>query len=485
MKRNSRPNILLIISDQQRVDTLSHLNRTPCKTPHLDRLAATGVSFTRCATPCPLCAPARCGIFTGRHPHQVHAKWRDLAAERVNNPGSMYDTEDVPTMTMNGGDPVDPMPFTEPLRSQGYFLDYVGKWHLNDDILPDTFDHFEANSISSWPKGIETWAFMSDERVVTKTQPRMSIPTPVVEDLPPEETMDAWIADVTIQHMKNRPGDRPFFLTCGFIGPHPPFKVPEPYFSMYDPTAIPIPPNFLPNERERACNPNNYYRQICRDFSTDWEPWKKAFAAYWGFCTHIDHQTGRILKALDDEGLTEDTLVIYCSDHGEMLGAHGLFQKYEPYEEDLRVPLIFSAPWLSQNVVSDATVSLLDLMPTLMSQGGTEVPEELEGEDLSSLLAPDGVDTFQERYVYSEHKPLGSFHNTVEWRLVTDNRWKYVWNNGDLDELFDLGKDPYETTNLIDNPEAAAEQSRLQNALKNHMTVTTDPFVDAYVEQTF
>ena len=82
-------------------------------------------------------------------------------------------------------------------------------------------------------------------------------------------------------------------------------------------------------------------------------------------------------------------------------------------------------------------------------------------------------------------KPLGSFHNTVEWRLVTDNRWKYVWNNGDLDELFDLGDDPYETTNLIDNPEAAAEQSRLQNALKNHMTVTADPFVDNYVEQTF
>lgn len=478
-------NILLIISDQQRVETLGHLGRTPCKTPNLDRLAASGVSFTRCVTPSPLCAPARCGIFAGRHPHQVRATKETQSKEWTGVQGGMYDGEHgIPDMRMNGSTPIDPMPFTGPLRAQNYFLDYVGKWHLGHHTLPGSFDVFEADEITDWPEGAENWAYMCDPRVVTKTTPRMSIPTAVVDDLPVERSIDAWIADVTIRHIEALPEDRPFFLTCGFFGPHPPFKVPEPYYSMYDPADIPTPPNFLPNERERACNPDNYYRRICRDFSVDWEPWKKSVAVYWGFCTLIDHQVGRILQALDERGLTDNTVIIFCSDHGELLGTHGLWQKYEPYEECLRVPLIFSAPRFSHGTQSDATVSLLDIMPTLLSLAGAKAPPELEGRDLSSLLTGADSSAFQDRYVFSEHKPLGSFHRTVDWCMVTDNTWKYVWNCGDLDELFHLESDPYETRNLIDPPDHAAEQRRLQAAMMSHMKTTDHPLAPLFSKET-
>ena len=481
MNKPNTPNILLIISDQQRVETLGHLGRTPCKTPHIDQLAATGVSFDRCVTPCPLCAPARAGIFTGKHPHQVRARRESQSKEWGKIQGMMYDQDAGIDMLMNVCSPDEQMPFTSPLHERGYVLDYVGKWHLGDQNLTANFDRYAANATKDWPAGGGNWAFLSDDRVVTKTLPRMSIPTPVVDPLPADKSLDAWIADTAIEHLRDLPTDKPFFLTCSFIGPHPPFKVPEPYFNMYDPAGIPEPPNFRPNQKERNCNQDNYYRHICNDFGTDWEAWKKAYAVYWGFCTHIDHQTGRVVNALEELGLRENTLVVYCSDHGELLGTHGLWQKYEPYEEDLRVPLVFSAPWLEQDRVSGATVSLLDIMPTLLNQTGGEVSGTFEGCDLSNLLEHGISDHFDNRYVFSAHKSLGSFHNTVDWRLVTDNVWKYVWNNGDLDELFDLQADPYETQNLIDSENTEGILRELREILRDQMSHTGDPLLEDFL----
>jgi arylsulfatase A-like enzyme len=166
------------------------------------------------------------------------------------------------------------------------------------------------------------------------------------------------------------------------------------------------------------------------------------------------------------------------------LGTHGLWQKYEPYEECLRVPLIFSAPWFSHGTQSHATVSLLDIMPTLLSLAGAKAPPVLEGRDLSSLLTGTDSSAFQDRYVFSEHTPLGSFHKTVDWCMVTDNTWKYVWNCGDLDELFHLELDPYEILNLIDLPEHAAEQRRLQAAMMSHMETTDHPLAPLFSKET-
>ena len=288
---------------------------------------------------------------------------------------------------------------------------------------------------------------------------------------------------MTLRFYHGRPKDKPFFLVSGWFGPHPPFLIPEPFFSMYDPACIPEPPNFGPLPGKPQANTSSFYHQLWLDHGQDWEAWKKPVAVYWGYVTMMDALVGRLLSALEEDQVLDNTLVIFMSDHGEMLGSHGLWHKMMPYEECLRVPLLMRLPGrIEPGVRSQAVNSLIDVPATILSLIGEQVPEEYVGRDLSPAFRDGSV--FQEdAYRFSEHKPLGEWHGTVEWRLVVDDRFKYAWNQNDLDELYDLQADPYEVNNLSHDPDYSQERERLRKRLRRWMEETGDPLLDCYDRQ--
>jgi arylsulfatase A-like enzyme len=403
---------------------------------------------------------------------------------------------------------------TDRLRARGYYTGYAGKWHMEPTGQPKAFRGKEKalglaevhggivmpegeRAIDRWfdiAEGQATYDYsvwceeqglpdgwpVSDPDVRTHRRPSMTIPKPKVHDFPPDKVFDAWVTDIALRFYRERPKDKPFFLVSGWFGPHPPFLIPEPFFSMYDPAGIPEPPNFGPLPAEPQANANSFYRQLWLDHGQDWEAWKHPMAVYWGYVTMMDTMVGRLLTALEEDGVLDDTLVIFMSDHGEMLGSHGLWHKMMPYEECLRVPLLMRLPGrIDPAIRSRAVASLIDVPATILSLIGEPVPEEYVGRDLSPALQ-DGAEFQEDAYRFSEHKPQGKWHGTVEWRLVVDGRFKYAWNQGDLDELYDLQVDPYELENLIHNPGYRCERERLRERLRRWMVDTDDPLLLNY-----
>ena len=478
------PNIVLILADQHRTDALGFLGRTPCRTPNLDRLAAGGVSFDRCVSTSPICTPARCSIFTSLYPHQARGVLEQEQREGVQ---AVHPAGSSSDMMWNSTSLREPPLLTDRLRECGYHVASAGKWHLGDDVLGRWFDRYAGNSTPEYSRqclerGLpDGWAF-NDMSVRSERTPHMSIPRPVVEPMDAADLNDAWIADHAIRMVETRPKDQPLFLTCSFNGPHPPLKVPEPYFSMYDPRDIPEPDNFRPSPDEPEANKSSFYRLLWQDHGTDWEAWKKSVAVYWGFVTLIDAEIGRLIQCLEREGMLDNTLILYASDHGEMLGQHGLWHKSHSYEEALRVPMIAGAPWIRQGAHSRAPVSLLDVAPTILGAAGIDAPREYEGVDLSgAMIAGDGQ--LDGRLLFSEIRPIGPWHGIAEWRMVAGDRYKYTWCRGDRDELFDLQQDPQEMTNLIDRDDAQPQLEQLRAALREWMEATDEPLLVEFAKE--
>lgn len=464
---SERPlNLLLILTDQQRIDTLGHLGRTSCRTPNIDRLAAQGISFDRALTPCPLCAPARAAIFTGQYPHQVGMLRNDIALE------------------------VPPV-LTDRLRDRGYHTAYAGKWHLDAQTPPYLLDKTPAGAsdyqrspvLARWferyggqePADYTAWCLdntlpdgypFNDPALRSTRKPAMSIPKTAILPMTADQSIDGWITDYAIRFLRERPKDQPFFLVCSYQGPHPPFKIPEPHYSLHDPATIPEPPNFRPGRNKPQANTTSFYHQLWLDHGDSWAAWQKTVAVYWGFVTLIDGQIGRLLQVLEEEGVYDDTFIIFASDHGELLGQHGLWHKMMPYEEAIRVPLVLRHPChQTGGQISRAAVSLIDIAPTLLAAAGVPGSHDMAGLNLMQAFNdPAGLPDV--RWLFAEHEPLGDWHQAVRWRLVTDNRHKFIWNDGDLDELYDLMADPWETTNLIHATGQAGTLERLQAELR-------------------
>ncbi|MEM1285008.1 MAG: sulfatase-like hydrolase/transferase [Pseudomonadota bacterium] len=453
----NRPNVMLVMSDQQRFDTLGYLGKTLCQTPHMDRLATEGVSFERAMTPCPLCLPSRAALFTGRYPHE-----NDMMD---NTTGSLVECQLLDTF-----------------RAGGYKVSYAGKWHLGQDNIGRFTDHFAGDSTafySAWcaDQGlVDGWTF-NDARVRTHRTPSMSTPVALPLDMPPETTNDAYIADIAIEHLRMRDRDRPFFQVCSFNGPHPPFVIPEPYFSMYDPALVEEPPNFGPLDHEPEVNRTSYYRKLFLDHGTDFDAWRKSYAVYWGFTSLIDDQLGRILAELETQGVLESTIVIYLSDHGENLGAHGLWHKMVAYEESIRIPLIIRWPeHLQSGLRSHLPVSLIDVAPTLASLCNLPRHPNWRGEDLGAEARGDNT-VLEDRALFALHRPLGDWMGTEPWRMIQKDGHKLIWHLGNGPELFNLEFDPFEMNNLALQADASTTVQLLHRELMNVMRETGDPLV--------
>ncbi len=469
-------NILLITSDQQHWNTLG-MNNPELSTPHLDRLARQGSNFTRAYTPNPTCTPTRASIITGMYPSQ-HGGW-SLGTKLPEN---------VPTI----GDY---------LQNAGYRTALVGKAHFQQALTCEKYPSIESNPLQQdldfWKKfsgpfyGFEHvelarnhadefhvgqhYAIWMEENGFKNWRDCFCPPagnTPPQRwkwNIPERFHYDAWIAERTnalLSRYKDK-GEN-FFLWASFLDPHPPYLVPEPWDTMYDPSKITI-PEVYPGEHEK--NPPHFAmtQEINPDFSAykekdgngchgfhshiyaDREKLRKDVAVYYGMISLMDKYIGTILDKLDELGLSDDTLVVFTTDHGHLFGHHGLVSKGAfHYEDMVKVPFIVRLPGKNKrNQDCDALQSLVDLAPTFLDFCGIEIPRTMSGISQKDVWLGNSGSARKNVIVENRHQPTKIF-----LRTYIDRRYKLtVYFDQGYGELFDLELDPDEINNLWDSPE--------------------------------
>ncbi|MBN1490729.1 MAG: sulfatase-like hydrolase/transferase [Phycisphaerae bacterium] len=472
---SAKPNILWIGVDQMRQDTPGCYGNRLCKTPNIDRLARDGVTFTRAYTTCCLCSPARASMFTGRfafhHGMGTNCDLYHSLARELPHPETLLHHR---------------------LKARGYRCGFVGKWHVGTDLGP--VDHgFEGMNLPGYGDIKNDADF---QRYLTTNglsfgpvqnpifgNPRQKTLMAGHWNGPTESTPAYYLANTTIKMLEEYAANsRPFFLTCQFWGPHSPHLPSPEFLGMHDRSAIEPWKNFKDNLHGKPESVRRFRRDFYRNLPDDWASWREVVGLYYDFTTMIDQQIGRILDQLDALGLADNTLVIFVSDHGDMLGCHGgLFDKGFMYEEAFRIPMIVRWPGARPaSGTSDALVYNMDIMPTILDLLGT--PDDtldgqsflpaLQGKPLASPRENIYLEFHGIRYLYSQRA------------LVTRDGYKYIFNPGDQDEFYDLNTDPAELANVIDAERYAKKVAAIREQIKAAARTARDPISD-YVAKLF
>lgn len=485
---NTRPNILLITSDQQHWSALGAVNPR-ISTPALDSLGAGGTRFDRAYCPNPTCTPSRASILTGMMPSQ-HGAWslgtklfEDVPTIGALLGGAGYATTLVgkahfqPLASRQGMESIECQPL---LRDLDFWRGFHGPWygfeHVETARMHTAEAHagghyalwMEENGLKNWRDYFEDWPSdaAKKERIYRSR----------TWDLPEEFHYSVWTADRTIAAMESA-GKRPFFIWSSFHDPHPPYLVPEPWASMYDPEAM-EPGEMIPGEHDR--NPVHFRKATVE---RDPEFWRQAsrgeaihgagfqardtatlradMACYYGMTSLMDREIGRILDALQKSGRADNTIVVFSSDHGHFLGQHGLTAKaIHMYEDILRVPFLVRWPGrVPSGTDSTDLQNLVDLAPTFLAAAGLEIPGSMTGK--SQLDSWTGKGPVRTETIVENHHGTEAFHMRT---FVTPTHKITVYRDGADGELFDLANDPGETRNLWHEPEAAGLKVELMHA---------------------
>ena len=443
-----RPNVLFIAADDMNCD-LSAFGNSQVKTPNLERLCKMGVRFDRAYCQQPLCGPSRASIMTGLRPDtlDMHTLKHEL---REKNP-------DVVTLG-------------QMFRNNGYFSARAGKiYHYgnpsqigtdaNDD--PATWDErFNPRGIDSTQEDkITRYGFGRQNKGLGIS---MAWWDPVSRD---EEHTDGMVASKIIELMKQKK-DKPFFLAAGFFNPHCPYVAPKKYFDMYPLKGITIPDldeakrdleDVPPMAIMRDTKNWPYY---FKDVTVDEA--RKCKQAYYASISFVDAQVGRLLDALEQNGLVNNTIVVFWSDHGYFLGEKGLWYKRKAFERSAKMPLIIAAPGFTKNASTTKPVELLDLYPTLADLCGLEPPKNLEGVSLQQLLAN------PVRSPWNKPAVTQVWHNKKAWGYsLRTEQYRYTeWLEGKAGrELYDHATDPNEITNLAEQPDHQTRVAELSAQL--------------------
>lgn len=458
-------NILCIVSDQQRKDIMGCYGNGFVKTPNIDALAHEGVIFTNAFTPIPLCAPARASMLTGLRPLH-HGITR-------NEESGSVDGRD---FTCNIS------PYPEILKEKGYGCYHIGKWHVGTTIgpadcglegvhhkgygfpnqHPDYLEYLDEKGFPPFQTSRELFgAFPSGENAGILS---------ACLDQPPEATIPAYLANRTISAIhKAQAAGIPFCIRIDFWGPHEPYLIPEPYYSMYDNIDTYEWENFRETFEKKPCIQKNYLSYWgVQDFT--WKEWQRLIRHCMAYTTLIDDQIGKLMAVLKELGIYDDTAVFYLSDHGGMVGGHRLCDKGPfAYEEILRIPLICRIPGITTaGSRNDAFVYNYDVMPTFIELAGLTVPEGLDAASLLPVIRGEGQ---REKVMFAEF-----YGHQVPYpqRIIRTERHKYIFNGPESDEFYDLEKDSAELNNEIENPAYESQLLESRKRLEQHLLDTGD-----------
>lgn len=464
-----RPNIVLVCVDQMRGDALSAAGHPVIRTPHLDELARRGTRFSRAYTSTPSCVPARVALFTGQSPTR-HGR---------------YGYRDGIPFTQ-----AHPVTLPGVLRGAGYQTQAIGKMHVFperarcgfDDVrLHDGFMHFGRryggrNLIAhddylTWLQrqpGMDAQGDYFDDGVGCNSM----VAVPWTKPEPQHPTN--WVVTEAIDWLYRRDPEVPFFLYLSFHRPHAPFNPPQWALDSYLSTPPVEPP---------VGDWIDVYEPIRADGHHQLQHGKlspaehhRCVSGYYGNITHIDQQLNRFLEALADFELTDDTAIIFVSDHGDMMGDHDFYRKSVPYEGSSNVPFIVTpaarfATDAVRGQVRDDVVELRDVMPTVLEMAGVDVPDTVDGLSVVPLTA--GARGAWRDEIHGEHTCYGQ---SLQW--VTDGKRKYCWGSRDGDEqFFDLEADPKELHNLVAVPERAAEVADWRSRLVGYLDGREEGYV--------
>ncbi len=483
----SQPNILFIMADQWAAASLGCFGCDVAGvTPNLDELARRGTRFSRFYANVPVCGPSRATIFTGRSP-AAHGVWH-------NNIEISLDT---------------PL-FTQHLRAAGYRNWGVGKFHFSPMQLPPPTDlqhlGFDEVSITEDPKHGPYLEWIAREHPdFYPPALAMSWPMPYLQNYPPhgenlfpawqeaakkwvepqksapfrgifypsplpmELHQTRWIADCAIARLEKHDASQPFFGFVSFVDPHDPYDPPAPYAQMFEPREMPPP---IAQEWTRDFCARDYAKFQDSMFEIknfDADDWAQLRALFYGSCRFVDDEIGRILAALRRSGLDENTVVVFLSDHGDLIGDHGLLMKGPwHYDKVVRCPLLVSGPQIPRNEVCEALSCTLDIAPTILELAGVEAPP-LEGK---TLLNGEGWSEIALQTNASYVNTRGGCRT-----LVSDKGWRLtLFPEGDYGELFDLKNDPNEQNNLFRDVKHQTRRLEMAERLVGAMARAIYPF---------
>lgn len=445
-QEKQRPHILFIASDDLNND-MNVFDDPFVQTPNLDRLLKKGVRFDRAYNQYPWCSPSRASLLTGFRPDVT--KVNDLKTNfREHLPNAIT----LPQL----------------FKNNGYFSARVGKiFHYG---VPNDIGTNGDDDPASWnhvvnPIGRDK----TEEYRITNYTPNRGLGSALsywIADGTDEEQTDGKVALEAVKIMKEHK-DEPLFMAVGFFRPHTPYVAPKKYFDLY-----PLDKIQMPEERdddwENKPEAAKWNKEL--HFGLDLQQRKEVLRAYYASITFMDAQVGKLLDALDELGMAENTIVVFWSDHGYNVGQHGQWMKQSLFEHSARTPLIISAPGMAENKITESIVEMLDIYPTVADLAGLQTPSEIQGKSLRKLMEHPELNWDNQAYTQVYRRPNKDNPNEriIDGRSVRYKQWRYTeWNNGeDGTELYDYDNDPKEFDNLANKKEY--DQIKKELAKKLH-----------------
>ena len=434
-----RPNVVYVFADQWRVQDIGYAGNHQVKTPHLDSLAAQSINFTHAVAGIPVCCPARACLLTGQHAltHGVFVNDVHLADDAVS--------------------------MAKLFSAVGYDTAYVGKWHVDgrgrsNYIPPESRQGFEYWKVLECTHDYNNSHYYAGD----SEQPLMWEGYDAIEQT---QDVQSYLRD----RKNNDKSTTPFLLVLSWGPPHAPYETaPEAYREMYDPDAIELRPNVPPEMAEEA---------------RDW------IAGYYAHCTALDDCLGALLQTLEEEGLAENTIFVFTSDHGDMLGSQGEVKKQRPWEESIRVPFLLRWPqrfgWEGRAV--DALLDTPDILPTLLSLTDIPIPETVEGRDFSATIEGGQDPSGGAALIYCPH-PFGQFLRVDggrEYRGLRTSNYTYARDLSGPWLLYDNETDPFQLENLVNRAEVQDLQADLEALLQRKLADIGDEFLpgESYIQK--
>ena len=462
----NQPNILWICTDQQRADTIGALGNKFVRTPHINALASQGTAFTSAYCQSPVCTPSRASFLTGRYPRTTRCRQNGQA-----------------------------IPSTEKLISRlladaGYTCGLAGKLHLAtcaNGVVEKRIDdgykvfHWSHHPQPDWPENAYTQWLTQQGQTWDKLYKGQSTPY-IKEGIPAEYSQTTWCANMAIDFIKKQKGS-PWFFSYNCFAPHHPFDPPADYLARYNPKNLPT-PKYKPNEANSKTtyqrldsefahsDPNSYHVAAMTDHDK-----QQVTAAYYAMVDLIDYNVGRMVAALNETEQLNNTIVIFMSDHGEMLGDHGIYLKGPHfYEEAVKVPLIFSWPGqFKTGLKVDGLTELIDITPTLLDAAGLSIPQFIQGKTLLPILSGKANPDHHRNSVFSEYYNAWSHKHSYGTMHRTNSHKMIVYHGTDQGELYDLDKDPDEFNNLWDVEKYSELKTQLLKETFDASVFTMDP----------